>query len=375
MQELYDFLVPVAKAQLNDDEGYADGQLGRHIAVYEGELPNIDDADIIFVGINEARGHNGIGSTSTAANVIRKHVYQLYYWHTDVTIADLGDIKVGEHLKDSYAAIEVVVAALLEKQKTVVLLGGSHDCTLPQYGAYRKLKQLTEVTCVDALIDLNVENRYPDRKFLMELLTGEPNFVSHYNHLAFQSYAVHPRMLETLDKLRFDFHRLGRVSEEIDEMEPVLRNTNMLSIDMNAIKHADAPANRHFPNGLTGMEACSLTRFAGMSSTLSSIGFYGYEPQNDRDELTAIQISQMIWYFIDGKSRSKLEANLAERDHFNEFHTVFAEVDTVFLQSKKTGRWWMQLPGKKFIACSNSDYVQASQNEIPERWLRVQERG
>ena len=46
----------------------------------------------------------------------------------------------------------------------------------------------------------------------------------------------------------------------------------------------------------------------------------------------------------------------------------------IFLQSKKTGRWWMQLPNKKFIACSYKDYVQASQNEIPERWLRAQER-
>jgi hypothetical protein len=54
---------------------------------------------------------------------------------------------------------------------------------------------------------------------------------------------------------------------------------------------------------------------------------------------------------------------------------AFAEVETVFLQSKKTGRWWMQLPDKKFIACSYKDYLLASSNEIPERWLRAQERG
>jgi formiminoglutamase len=34
----------------------------------------------------------------------------------------------------------------------------------------------------------------------------------------------------------------------------------------------------------------------------------------------------------------------------------------------------MQLPDKKFIACSYADYLHASQNEIPERWLRAQER-
>jgi hypothetical protein len=49
-------------------------------------------------------------------------------------------------------------------------------------------------------------------------------------------------------------------------------------------------------------------------------------------------------------------------------------VETIFLQSKKTGRWWMQLPNKNYIACSYNDYMLASHNEIPERWLRAQER-
>jgi len=43
----------------------------------------------------------------------------------------------------------------------------------------------------------------------MEMLTSEPNLVKHYNHIGFQSYFVHPRMLETMDKLRFDCFRLA----------------------------------------------------------------------------------------------------------------------------------------------------------------------
>jgi len=83
----------------------------------------------------------------------------------------------------------------------------------------------------------------------------------------------------------------------------------------------------------------------------------------------------MLWYFIDGKNRAKQEAAIEDRSNFNEYHCSFTEVETVFLQSKKTGRWWMQLPNKKYIASSYKDYTQASHNEIPERWLRAQERG
>jgi hypothetical protein len=113
-------------------------------------------------------------------------------------------------------------------------------------------------------------------------------------------------------------------------------------------------------------------RYAGMSPNINSIGIYGYDVQHDKDELTAKQISHMLWYVLDGRSRARREAQLDERDSFNEYHTAFAEVETTFLQSKKTGRWWMQLPDKKFIACSYKDYLLASSNEIPERWLRAQ---
>ncbi len=118
-----------------------------------------------------------------------------------------------------------------------------------------------------------------------------------------------------------------------------------------------------------------LLRYAGMSPLVNTIGIYGYNADNDRDEMTAMQIAHMLWYVLDGRSRGKREASLDERDSFNEYHTAFAEVETVFLQSKKTGRWWMQLPDKRYIACSYKDYLLASSNEIPERWLRAQERG
>src|SRR5207247_5662367 len=98
----------------------------------------------------------------------------------------------------------------------------------------------------------------------MEMLTGEPNYVRHYNHIGFQSYFVHPRMLETMDKLRFDCYRVGSVKENIDEMEPVIRNSNMLSFDITAIAHAYAQASAVSPNGFIVEEVCVMMRYAGM---------------------------------------------------------------------------------------------------------------
>ncbi len=375
MYDLHDFLSPVDMHVLNEDSGYNDGQFAKHIRIYETELPDLTDADIVLVGVNEFRGSGRFEVQESAAAVIRRQLYQLHYWHFDTRIADIGDIKTGASLNDSYAAIKTVLAELLRMEKTVVIIGGSHDITLAQYFAYRDLGRSIEATCIDATIDLRGESSLRSENFLLEMLTGEPNFVKHYNHIGFQSYFVHPRMLETMDKLRFDCYRVGVAKENMDEMEPVLRNASLVSFDLNAIKYSDAPSGRCSPNGFTGEEACMLARYAGMGSHISSFGIYGYQPEQDVNALTALQAAQMLWYFIDGISRRKQEAAFGDTALFNEFNTTLTDEGTLFLQSRRTGRWWMQLPDKKLIACSYNDYITASKNEIPERWIRAQERG
>ena len=369
-----DFLQPVNLHEVSHDEAYKDGQLGKTIAIYQDEFPDLDEAQIVLVGCGEQRGSGPTHGQSEAPDIIRRHFYSLYYWHPDIKIADVGNIKMGSLYTDSNAALKTVVQEIINDGKTVIILGGSHDLTLSQYNAYADNKKLIEASCVDALIDLDLDSPFKNENFLMDILTGEPNYIRHYNHIAFQSYYVHPRMLETMDKLHFDCYRVGSVKENIDEMEPVIRNSNLFSFDITAIANAYAPANSLSPNGLNGEEACVLMRYAGMSPNVNSIGIYGYDAAFDKEELTAKQISHMLWYFFDGRSRGRKEAHLDEKESFTEYHMAFAEVDTIFVQSKKTGRWWMQLPDKRFIACSYKDYLLASSNEIPERWLRAQER-
>ena len=371
---ILDYLDPVNTREISNDEEYRDGQVGKLIQVYEEDFPDLLQADIILIGCREERGARRQRTLLNGPDMIRRQFYQLFHWHTEIRLADVGNIKTGSSLADTYAALRTVMNELISLGKTVIILGGSHDLTLAQYQSYVSRKKLIEVACVDALIDIHIDSSLKSESFLMELLTDEPNFIHHYNHIGFQSFYVHPRMLETMDKLRFDCFRVGRVKEIIDEMEPVLRNSNMLSFDICSIAHAYAPANALSPNGLTGEEASAIMRFAGLSPNISSVGIYGYIPDYDKQDLTAKQIAQMLWYMVDGRNKGQREASLNDKEFFVEYHTAFAEVETTFLQSKKTNRWWMQLPDQKFIACSYQDYLQASSNEVPERWLRAQER-
>jgi formiminoglutamase len=371
---IQDFVEPINLDILSKDEGYRDTQLGKHIKVNEGQLPDISDADIVIIGAGECRGAGVALNGHEAADAVRAALYSLYYWHVQVNIADIGNVKLGQTIADSYAALRTVISELILQNKKVVVIGGSHDLTLPQYHAYTSIPTLVNAVVADAKIDLDLEARLPSDHFLEELFTGLPNHLNHYAHIGFQSYFMHPHMLETIDKLRFDCFRLGKVRENIEEMEPVIRDSHMMSFDISAIQNAHAPANLVTPNGFNGEEACVLMQYAGMSWKTSTIGLFGYQAENDHKGLTAIQMAQMIWYIVDGVQKGKKEAPLSDTDRFKEFHIAFSDIDTKFLQSKSTGRWWMQLHNEEWCPCSYKDYLVASNNEIPERWLRALER-
>jgi arginase family enzyme len=377
MQDLRSFFAPIHYAETIDKKSFEPLQWGAQISFATTHSFSFEEADIILLGCGESRGKEQHQKHySDAPDAIREQLYQLYHWHAGIKIFDAGNLLQGASIEDSKAALHMVLQEFYQAGKVVIILGGSHDLTLEQYNVFKKSEQIINASVVDMLVDLKESETSSANSFLMEMLTSSPNFIGHYNHIAFQSYFVNPIMLETLDKIRFDFFRLGRVKDHIEEMEPVLRNSSMLSFDMNAIKYSDAPMNKKgSPNGLAGDEACLLTRYAGMSEKISSFGIYDFDERKDKDNMTAILITQMIWYFVDGFVIRKNEAALTDRNEFIEYHLQFTGNDILFLKSKRTNRWWMQLPDGNYEPCSYKDYLQASENEIPERWLRIQERG
>ena len=80
-----------------------------------------------------------------------------------------------------------------------------------------------------------------------------------------------------LNELNFDTLRLGNVTSKIRNVEPVLRNTDMLSFDLSSIKSSDLNANKYSsPNGLSSVEACKIMRYAGLSDKLSLLAICEY---------------------------------------------------------------------------------------------------
>ena len=99
-----------------------------------------------------------------------------------------------------------------------------------------------------------------------------------------------------MEKLLFDVNRLGDFYGNVSVSEPIIRNANLLSFDISAIRSSDANGNANAgPNGFYGEEACQICRYAGLNDKLTSIGFYEFNPAYDSNGQTAMLLAQMIW--------------------------------------------------------------------------------
>ncbi len=373
--EIFHYLSPIHPAtQL--DLPLTEKHIGKNIIVATRENPDIDEAHVVLVGCGEFRNQYPNNKYSNGPDLIRAAFYQAYYWHTDIKIADLGNIIEGAKPEDTYAALQTVLEELYALDKKVIILGGSHDITLQQYQVFKQKGEVIDLCVLDMLADIDSSSILKYENHLLEALTTTPNFIRNFSLIGFQSYYVNPQVIETLDNFGFDCLRVGKARKKINDIEPMMRASAMCSIDINAVRYSDAPANRTgSPNGFYGDEMCRITRYAGMSQKMKSLGIYGYQPKFDADNITAKLIAQMLWYYIDGMLQVIGEAPVENQEAYLEYNISFTDQNILFKKSKKTNRWWMYMPEGYFAPCTYDDYLEACNNEIPERWLKELERG
>ncbi|MEJ2594517.1 MAG: arginase family protein [bacterium] len=241
---------------------------------------------------------------------------------------------------------------------------------------------------VDPKFDLgHDEDELSSCSYLSRIIMHQPNFLFNYTNIGYQTYYVDEDALVLMKNLYFDAYRLGKVRAEMEEIEPMIRNVDVMSFDISAIRQTDAPGNFYAnPNGFSGEEACRICRYAGISDKLSSIGFYEYNSSYDVNGQTAKLLAQMIWYFIDGVAHRKDDLPENGPDQFVRFivKSENFDEDLVFLKSKKTERWWIEMQASdqirekyrrhQFIPCSYADYQSALNQEIPDRWWKMQQK-
>jgi len=182
MQDLRSFFEEEHFIETKEEGYYQPLQWGASINCATSRSFDWEDADIILVGCGEWRGMDSSKPYSKSPDSIREQLYKMYHWHSAISIADAGNIRMGASIDDTRAALLTVLQEIHAAGKIAVVMGGSHDLTMQQYEVFKKAGQMVTASVADMYIDLDEAEETTAGSFLMDMLTGTPNFITHYNH-------------------------------------------------------------------------------------------------------------------------------------------------------------------------------------------------
>lgn len=380
----FNFLSPVSDLVLAHNELLSTQALGRKLKIHSDQngIPDLDDVNIAIIGVLENRNDINYIGEEIELNEIRKSFYGLFPGSWNTTIADLGDIQKGEIVDDTYFALKTAINLLIKKNIIPIILGGTQDLTYANYRAYDNLIPMVNIVNIDCQFNLGDSTKpIKNNSFVGKIILDQPYNLFNYATVGYQTYFNAQEEIDLMDSLYFESYRLGKVSNDITIVEPVLRDANIVTIDLNSVKGSEVSLNQKYsPNGLDGKEICAIARYAGISNKVTSFGIYEYKPSKD-DEMTSMLISQMLWYFIEGVNYRVKDDDFTGDRYYQKYITLVDSEELVFYKSNKTGRWWIEIPflneinnklkRHTLLPCMHQDYLDACENRVPERWYKA----
>ncbi len=372
----FDFLKPISNEILSFKQSLSSQHLGSKIVLHtKNEFPNLDVIKVALIGVLENRDDNGVVQ-KWDLSLLRKQFYNMFPGNWSEIIADLGDIPAGNSKADSFFALQQIITNLIKRKIIPIIIGGTQDLTYAMYRSFDNLDQMANLVVVDNKFDLGKqEDEITKNSYLTRIIADQPNNLFNYCNIGYQTYYNSQEEIDLIHKLYFDAYRLGEISNEIELAEPMLRDADIVSIDLTSVKSASSGNFIDFePNGFNGKEICALSRYAGISDKVSCIGIFNHNNTSQESLL----IAQIIWYFIEGVNYRSNEYPLNKKENFLKYNILVDQDELVFYKSNKTERWWIEIPffynvnnklkNATLLPCSHKDYLKACNQEMPYRW-------
>lgn len=366
---IQDYLLPIRT--LKNQTSFS---LANIIQAYDesGTMPQITAGTLVLVGAD------------SSADAVRSWLYPLATPCEGIRIVDAGNLHPNLSSVDQGAALQAVAEEVLRNEATLLVLGGDASLNFYLYRAYASLNRIINIAEISPRFALEEDDQVTSRSYLRHIIMQQPNYLFQMCSIGYQTYFVGQPWVELVDELHFNARRLGEIREALDRAEPLLRNADLLSVDLEAVRQSDAPGVSHpSAHGFYGEELCLMAHYAGMSDKMSCAGWYGLDTAVDISGQTAQMLSQVIWHFIEGFAHRLDDIHFSDKTFFKLYSVQLEkeDIELKFLKSKKSDRWWMEVPCRDaerrarlgnllWVPCNYSEYQEAMGNELPQLWWK-----
>ncbi len=213
-----------------------------------------------------------------------------------------------------------------------------------------------------------------DSDIVRELIELKDPFFYRLSVLGTQAHLISKDLVSARDMI--DQVRLGKLKTDVTAAEPKIRNSDIFSFDLNALKYSAADSqSRHSSIGFNTEEGSQLMYYAGRSERNKSICIYGIDTVQKLSQLSVNTISTLIWYYLHGldmrkgsypPNTNRMTSFIVEaQDHLTSFQ---------FYKDEGEQKWWLKADNRAdnqlakaypLIACDYSDYSSLIEGQNP----------
>ena len=130
--------------------------LGETLGIFRSEdaFPDLEGVDLALVGVKEERGAVDNKGCADGVDYIRKALYSLFNHWPQLNIVDIGNVRIGKELNDTYFAVNQVLTELLKNKIVPIIIGAGQDLTYTMYQVYEPTGKLINIAAIDPMFDI-----------------------------------------------------------------------------------------------------------------------------------------------------------------------------------------------------------------------------
>ncbi len=214
-----------------------------------------------------------ITSNGEAGEAVRKSLQQFHNQFRNIQIIDLGQI-----FNTDADTLHTICQELNELRMLPVLIGP-------------ELQSITQLSDRVSWNLYHVANR----------LEAFPESTDSTRcHIGYQRHFSTLEEIYNIEEHSYNSVSLGKMRTYPTLLEPILRDAQMLHIDLNCLRKSDAPnVGSALPTGLNAEDLCQLAKYAGLGDRLECLSVGVADPITEGSPEASI-IAETLWYFAEG---------------------------------------------------------------------------